>query len=208
MNKGRLEAFSDGVFSIVITLLVFDIKVPMIPIPVSNADLWYHIGLLTPIFAVYFVTFAVIAVLWINHHFIFHSFAVAVDRRLNLMNLVYLMFVVFIPFSARLLGEYPLHQPAAIVYGVNLFIVVLLTNAMVKYITKRPELYNRHLTRRIFNQASFRATLSLACYTLGILFTFLSGPVSISFYAFPVVFNFIPGSLDLAEKIFRFKLDQ
>src|SRR5579864_1027466 len=112
MNKSRVEAFSDGVFAVVITLLVFDIKLPALPPQISDAQLWGELGVLWPLIVVYFMTFAVLSVIWINHHFLFHSFAKSVDRWLNLLNLAYLMFVAFVPFSALLIGTYPTHQPA------------------------------------------------------------------------------------------------
>src|SRR5579872_4721147 len=119
MDKGRLEAFSDNVFSIAMTLLVFDITVPVITGTVSNTELWRVIGSLVPLGILFVVSFTVMAVLWVNHHFLFQTFAKAVDRRLNLLNLAYLMFVVFVPFSSTLIGRYWLNQPAGIVYGLN-----------------------------------------------------------------------------------------
>lgn len=208
MNKGRLEAFSDGVFSIVMTLLVFDIKLPTLPAAATDADIWAVIWGLTPLIVVYFLSFAVLSMLWINHHFLFHSFAKSVDRRLNLLNLAYLMFVAFVPFSAYLIGSYHTHQPAAIIYGLNLFVIVALSYTMVSYMLRnRGELLNDHITPRLIKQARFRSTLSLFCYVIGIGISFFSVHFSLFFFAFPVLFNIIPGTLDLVERTFRFSLD-
>ena len=207
MNKTRLEAFSDGVFSIAMTLLVFGIKVPTLPATATNAELWQAILYLTPLFSVYLVSFAVMSVLWINHHFLFHSFAAAVDRKLNLLNLGFLMFVVLIPFSAQLISTYPTYQSAAVIYGVNIFAIVLLSTAMMRYMRFHPELMHQDLSQRLLNQASFRARISILSYILGIGASFFSTSAAIFLYAFPVIFNIIPGTLDLAERIFRFSLD-
>lgn len=208
MNKGRLEAFSDGVFSIVMTLLIFGIKIPAIPNPVSDATLWREIGLVAPLLGVYFLSFAVLSVLWINHHFLFHSFAKSVDRRLNLLNLTYLAFVAFVPFSSDLIGRYYTHQPAAIIYGLNIFIIVALSSRMVTYIKSHSgELLNEHIPRRTINQARFRSRLSLFCYVAGLLISFLNVPAALLFFAFPIMFNIVPGSLDVTERLFRFSLD-
>lgn len=208
MNKGRLEAFSDGVFSIVMTLLIFDIKVPTIPEPVTNAELWHEIALILPLISVYFLSFAVLSVLWINHHFLFHMFAKSVNRQLNLLNLAYLMFVAFVPFSAHFIGTYHAHQPAAIIYGLNIFIIVAISSVMIAYMKRRKgELLNENISQRLINQARFRSRVSLFCYVAGIAVSFWSVPISLFFYAFPVIFNIIPGSLDLAEKTFGFSLD-
>ena len=208
MNKGRLEAFSDGVFSIVMTLLIFGITIPSLPSTVSDARLWQEIGRVAPLLGVYFLSFAVLSVLWINHHFMFHSFAKSVDRRLNLMNLTYLAFVAFVPFSANLIGRYYTHQPAAIIYGLNIFIIVALSARMVSYMkAHKGELLNENIPRRTINQANFRSRLSLYCYTFGLLISFVSVPAALLFFAFPIIFNIVPGSLNFAEKLFGFSLD-
>jgi len=207
MDKGRLEAFSDGVFSIAMTLLIFNIKVPDLGRAATDAQLWSAIGDILPQVIIFMVTFAVMSVLWINHHFLFHAFAKAIDRRLNLLNLTYLAFVAFVPFSASLIGEYWRHQPAGIIYGLNIFCIVALSSAMFNYIRRREELRGSELTQRIYNQASFRSRLSLVCYALGIIMTFFYIPLSVFFYLFPIIFNILPGSLDLAERLSRFSLD-
>ena len=208
MDKGRLEAFSDGVFSIAMTLLIFNIKVPELAQPVSDSALMQSIIDLVPHVAVFFITFAVLSVMWINHHFIFHRFAKTVDRWLNLLNLAYLAFVAFVPFSASFISSYHTHQIAGIVYGLNIFFIVLIADSMVSYLKKHPEeLLHDDLTARLMNQASFRANLSLFSYVLGIALSFVSIPLSLLLFAFPIIFNIIPGSLNMAERIFRFSLD-
>lgn len=208
MNKGRLEAFSDGVFSIVMTLLIFDIKVPTIPEPVTNATLWHALAMLSPLLIVYFLSFAVLSVTWINHHFLFHRFAKSVDRRLNLINLAYLAFVAFVPFSAHFIGTYYEYQAAGIIYGLNLIIITALSRRMVNYlIAHKGELLNENLSRRLVNQARFRSSVSLFSYAIGIGVSFVSVPISLLLFAFPVIFNITPGSLDFVEHLFNLNLD-
>jgi uncharacterized membrane protein len=207
MNKSRLEAFSDGVFSIVITLLIFDIKVPIIAKPVTDLALWTAIGGVLPLILIYAMTFVVIASLWINHHYLFESFARSVNRQVNLLNLLYLMFVAFIPFSAYLLGDYATSQPAEIIYGLNIFCAVFITSTMAAYIRNHPDLHNDDLSSRIIKQARVRSLVSLISYTLGLAATFLYAPLALLFYILPVVFNILPGSLNMAERLFRFRLD-
>lgn len=207
MNKARLEAFSDGVFSIVITLLIFNIHVPQVAAPVTDAKLWAAVGGVAPAIFVYVMTFVVIASLWINHHFLFETFARSVDRRVNLLNLAYLMFVAFIPFSASLLGEYSTYVPAALIYGINLSGVVMLSMSMATYLHNHPTLGNAELPRRVLSQARFRARLSLISFVIGMVTIFIYPTMSFFFYVFPALFNIVPGTLSLAERIFRFRLD-
>lgn len=210
MNKGRLEAFSDGVFSIVVTLLIFEMKFPSLPPGdhLTDAELWNALGVLWPEVLLFFLTFAVLSVLWINHHYLFHSFAKSVDRRLNLLNLSYLAFVAFVPFTASLIGLYPMHQPAALFYGANILIIVLLSSSMMAYMRRhKGQLLNDHVTPRLINQASFRARLSMISYAVGLACSFVYVPLALFFFAFPILFNIIPGSLDLAERLFGLNLD-
>lgn len=207
MNKARLEAFSDGVFAIVITLLILNVKEPHLSAPVTDAALWQQIGLLLPSIVMYAVTFAVVSMLWINHHFLFHSFAKAVNRQLNLLNLLYLMFVVLLPFSANLFGLYITHQPAAFIYGVNILIISIVSMLIVGYVRRTPEIYNHELSKRTLKQARVRNGISVGFALLGMLATLWFIPLAVFLYAFPVIFNIIPGTLNFSERLFGFTID-
>jgi uncharacterized membrane protein len=200
MNKGRVETLSDSIFAVAMTLLVFDIRVPTVVGPVTDQTLLHQLGTLTPLFVIYVVSFIVLAVIWTNHHFVFHRFAKEVDRRLNNLNMLYLMFVVFVPFSAELIGTYVGTRAAVIVYGLNIFAIVFLSFLMIVYILKNDHLSQDEISMRLIRQARFRSFVSLLFYPLGILCAFVWIPASIFFYAFPVVFNFIPGTLDFLER--------
>jgi uncharacterized membrane protein len=99
VGKARLEAFSDGVFAIAITLLVLTIPTP---------DDFRHLGhALTnqwPAYAAYLVSFAVIGIMWLNHHTVFGHFE-RVDRNLVYLNLALLATIVFVPYPTGIFGE-------------------------------------------------------------------------------------------------------
>jgi uncharacterized membrane protein len=112
MPKSRIEAFSDGVFAIVITLLVLEIKVPSLRGTVSDAALIAALIEELPVIASCVVTFFIIAIMWVSHHQFWHSLRQADWPLLWLNNLV-LLFIVFIPIPTWMLGAYPtLHTPA------------------------------------------------------------------------------------------------
>ena len=94
MTKARLEAFSDGVLAVAITLLVLDLHLE----PSREHSLLSQLLAAWPSFAAYVVSFLVIGVIWVNHHSIFRL-AATVDRLLLFWNLVLLMFVTAIPFT-------------------------------------------------------------------------------------------------------------
>jgi uncharacterized membrane protein len=117
----RIVAFSDGVFSIAITLLVLELKLPE---HLANDEIWSALGDQREQFLAYGVSFAVIARFWLVHH-AFFSEVRAFDTRLIGLNMLYLAWVVLIPFSSQVLGEYGGTLPAVVVYSANLTAVVL-----------------------------------------------------------------------------------
>ncbi|KAA9106495.1 TMEM175 family protein [Microbacterium rhizomatis] len=118
MTKTRLEAFSDGVLAVAITLLVLDLRLE----PEQSGGLLDQLVAAWPSFAAYVVSFLVIGVIWVNHHSIFRL-ATTVDRPLLFWNLILLMFVTTIPFTtATLAGALAEDSPAdirvaAVLYG-------------------------------------------------------------------------------------------
>ncbi|WP_052372699.1 TMEM175 family protein [Amycolatopsis taiwanensis] len=103
MNEsGRVEAFSDGVFAIAITLLILEIKVPSAD---EHGGLWRALGAQWPSYAAYVVSFLIIGIMWVNHHQLF-SYVARVDRTLMFLNLLLLMVVAAVPFPTAMLAEY------------------------------------------------------------------------------------------------------
>ena len=103
MGKGRLEGFSDGVMAVAITLLVFNLHAGVrssVPLATQLRNQW-------PSFAAYVLSFFVIGVLWLNHHYLL-GLARAVDRRLAFYNLLLLLFIVAIPYATATFADYAL----------------------------------------------------------------------------------------------------
>src|SRR5690242_17805180 len=101
MESNRLEAFSDGVFAVAITLLALDLALPHpghVSLTRQLSDHW-------PSFAAYLVSFLTIGIIWVNHHTLFNNIA-HVDRPLLFINLLLLFFVVSIPFVTTMLADY------------------------------------------------------------------------------------------------------
>lgn len=103
MDRSRLEAFSDGVFAVAITLLVFNLAVP--GPGRGEPRLADQLGGHWPAFAAYAVSFATIGIIWVNHHALFSNFT-DVDRTLLFLNLLLLFFVVSIPFATNTIAAY------------------------------------------------------------------------------------------------------
>src|SRR5450631_940604 len=101
MSPARLEAFSDGVFAVAITLLALDLRVD----GPGYGTLAHQLALEWPSFAAYVVSFFVIGIVWVNHHALFTSFSRA-DRSLMFLNLLLLLWIVAIPFATSTMATY------------------------------------------------------------------------------------------------------
>ncbi len=127
LEKSRIEALSDGVFSITMTLLVLKLEVPEVMHHSSNEQMLQQLLALGPQFATYVVTFLIAGGFWFLHHLTFH-FIRFVNGALVWLNLLFLMFVALLPFSAGLMAHLFIHPVSQLFYfGNELAIAVLLS---------------------------------------------------------------------------------
>ena len=131
MEKARLEAFSDGVFAIAITLLVLDLHVP----DVGSGSLADALGHQWPADVSYVVSFVTIGVIWVNHHNLMRHLG-HTDRVLLFLNVLFLMTVAVLPYPTALVSHYartPNATTAALAYGGTMVTMALLFNALWHY---------------------------------------------------------------------------
>jgi uncharacterized membrane protein len=118
-ETGRLEAFSDGVFAIAMTLLALDLKWPSQHEVISNKALWLKLMAAWPSFLAFSISFGTLLVMWVNHHGIFEHIH-KVNRPILFANGFLLMLIVTVPFSTALLTEQfrtPASNTATAVYA-------------------------------------------------------------------------------------------
>jgi uncharacterized membrane protein len=136
LSKNRLEAFSDGVFAVAITLLVLEIAIP------TGDDLWHKLGDEWPSFASFFVSFWVIGIIWVNHHGVMDHLK-RVDLGVLYLNVLVLMAVVLIPFATALMAEHLKsgddEQVAAAVYAGSFLLMAIAMGTLWEYITRHRE---------------------------------------------------------------------
>lgn len=208
MDKTRLENLSDGVFAIVLTLLIIEIKVPEFHHDVvSNLDLWLALWKITPLFLSYYLSFVVLAMFWLSHHSLYGLIVKSVNRVMILLNFFYLCMIAFIPFSSHLIGSFPKNELAFIIYGLNVLAIGGASLALLWYAIYSNEIDTSHITRRLFKQAMFRLTLTPLFTLIGIVAVFQSITWAVFFFAFPIFFNIIPGALTYLEKRLNFSLE-
>ena len=188
----RIVAFSDGVFSIAITLLVLNLNIPA---DLKHGELGHELWNQRENLLAYGISFAVIARFWLVHHSFF-SQVNAFDSRLIGLNMVYLGFLVLIPFSSQVLGDYGGQLPAVVVYSANLAAVVLIGQWMswdaraAGLTTIDAETAHENLVRSVFIAAVFGLSILVAL-------------VDVSIAPYTWLLLFIEGRSHLTERISR-----
>lgn len=150
----RLEAFSDGVFAIAITLLVLELHSPELE---DGQRLWPALVNEWPQFAAYLTSFAILGIMWVNHHSMFREIKRA-DRGLMFLNLLLLLWVTLLPFPTSMFAEHLEDDSinasvAAAVYSANLTLAAIAFSAIWWYVLRN------HLVDHDMNKAQVRRSL-------------------------------------------------
>jgi uncharacterized membrane protein len=171
----RLEAFSDGVFAIALTLLIIDIKIPSTTKIDNTADLWHALGHASPSIIAFVLSFTIILITWVNHHNAL-KLGNRSSPRFIYANGFLLFGVVIMPFPTSLLGEYILTDhaaPAVILYEVTMALQALgwifITDAALKDHLGKSEHANVQI-RRNGQYAYFALGFYILCGVIAIWF--------------------------------------
>jgi uncharacterized membrane protein len=187
MSKARLEAFSDGVIAVAITLLALDLTVPQ----PGHGELLTQLGDHWPQFAAYVVSFFTIGIIWVNHHARV-SLIVVVDRTLLFLNLVLLLFVVLIPFATATMATYLTSGSgeshiAMAVYAVVLEGMALSFTAMFEWsLVEGRTLVGVPLDQR--RNARIRASIGTLVYAAVFAVAFINAPLALGIAGITAVY--------------------
>jgi uncharacterized membrane protein len=195
LQTSRVEALSDGVFAIAMTILVLNIPVPSSE-QVSMAHLPGALRHIAPQVLVYLITFINLGVLWVGQHNQYH-FILRADRWLLWITIGYLLLVSLMPLSTELLGHYPLARLALVVYGLNLLAATLVLALHWQHATAGHRLVDSHLSRAVI-QLGFRRVLgSAAAYTLALLLGMVLPMVGLALFLLVPLLNVLPYGVDI-----------
>jgi TMEM175 potassium channel family protein len=176
-GTGRIEAFSDGVFAIAITLLVLEISVP----ESDFEHLWNGIADQWPSYLGYATSFLTIGGLWFIHHGIFRRLASA-DTIVMRLNLLLLMLVAFLPFPTKLVAEtIDLTSPeraAVIFYGLVLLSISVVIGALWRYVAAHRELLEPDVTDEDVAAMTLLTTPTMGFYVVVVLLALLAPTVA------------------------------
>jgi uncharacterized membrane protein len=193
-DTNRLEAFSDGVIAIAITLLIIEIHVPPHDEIHGNRDLWNTLWDLWPSYLGYLISFVVIGIMWANHHNIFRHIS-RVDHYLILINTLFLLFVCFIPFPTGLVAEYLGHEgekTAVIVYSGWFFVTAIVYNLLWRYASGKNRLIDPEVDPAAVAAITRRFNYGPPSYALAFAVSFVSPPVALAIIAFLALLYVLP----------------
>jgi uncharacterized membrane protein len=181
MTKGRLEAFSDGVFAIIITITVLDLKVP-------HGTSFAALRSVVPVFLSYVMSFLYVGVYWNNHHHLLHA-AERVDGKILWANLNLLFWLSLAPFTTAWLGENRIASGPVAMYGIMLFF------AGIAYFILTKALIGQHGSDSKIGQfigKDRKGLASVVIYAVAILISFVWPVVSCAGYVLVLIMWLLP----------------
>lgn len=190
-SKTRVEAFSDGVFAIIITLLVLEIKVPHIQDHHSVQELTQSLIALLPKLASWIISFLIVCVIWVNHHRMLDTIA-TMDNPLFWLNANLLLWCSFIPFPTALMGDYFDNPLAVFLFGIIMSLSALGFVLIRGYLRQHPELLKNPATPQLLRKEMIRSFLfGPLLYWMGALFAWINPMISvIVYFLIPIYFIF------------------
>ena len=203
MNHNRLDQLADGIFAIVMTILVFDIKVPAVWGPIDNMGLWLQIKQLSPVFLTYLLSFSLLFTYWRAHHFFVSVYAKNIDTMLTNINALFFMLISLVPFSASVLGLYSHNELSVVVFSVHTILIGLTLYWMRRYVFYSDHIKNPEITKREIRGSVIRTLVPVFFALIAIPLCFWSIKVSIALLTLIVIFNLSPFSTRMFEDILK-----
>ena len=191
VSKARIEALTDGVFAIVMTILVLDIVVPHLSHSEASTELLKRLLELWPVVLSYASSFIILGFFWIGHDSQFH-YIKRVNRPLLWITIFYLMFIALIPFSTSLLGEYADQQISVLIYGANLTIAFCWNYLHWRYATKNHRLVDSNLDPILITLVSRRYLVGIIMFLIAIAVSFINSNISLILYIGTPLYYLIP----------------
>jgi uncharacterized membrane protein len=184
---GRVMTFSDGLFAIAMTLLVVGIEVPTIPETDSVSELADALGDLSGSFISFFISFAVIGRYWLAHHQSFSQLA-RIDMGLITLNLVYLLFIAFLPFPTALLGNFFGNPLSIAIYAVAVAAVSGMEVVMFRY-SRNNGLLKRELPDDVYRWGAMMSLSPVIFFLLSIPVAFIDTSLAVCVWFLGIPFQ-------------------
>ena len=196
-----MSGLADGIFAIVMTILAFELRVPILGLGATSADIWQSIWELSNVFISLILSFALLFTYWRAHHFLVSVYAKNLNVGLANWNALFFFFIILVPFTAGLLGEYTYNQTAIIIYGVNVILIGMTLLFMRRYIEQHPEIETAdlHVDEKVSGYV--RILFPVITALLGVVLSTINPVISIVLFASGIVFNLLPASTNIIHKM-------
>ena len=194
MSANRLESLGDGIFSVAMTILVIELKIPTVH-GNSFKDLLHGLYETRQELFCYFISFIVLGIMWFGHRMVFEYIS-RTNRYFIFLGVLFYMVVCLVPFTTRFLAANTLKWDAILMYGLNLSMCNLTLFAQWMYGIKRPTLHARILPAEVRKEATKLFLISPVMYAIAIAISFYIPLVSIIIYFITPVLYLLPQKLD------------
>jgi uncharacterized membrane protein len=194
IGKNRIEALSDGIFAIVMTLLILEFQVPNLPPNSPNVEVAPALFALWPKFVSYLITFVSLGFFWVGHHIMYHAIRRA-DRTLLWLNICYFMFVSLLPFSTSVLNAFPQAFVAPFFFGANLAIIGWILFFQWQYANSQPDMLANFVSVEYRKRVRSRMLIVPLATTLTVFVCFWSVGISLTIYLLLLPLYMLPGTL-------------
>jgi uncharacterized membrane protein len=176
LGKNRIEALTDGIYAVAMTILVIDLKVPDHHQIHDQAELSSALLDLLPKAGSWLISFFILAMFWIGHHRLFQRVRV-VDMRLLWRSIQQLLLVSLLPFSASLLGEFPTSREAQYVYNGNMILLSVLSISQLIHVRRHAELQSHGYPDGAYYSALLRISGLIVAGVIAIVISYVTGSV-------------------------------
>ncbi len=204
MSHERLQALTDGIFAIVMTLLVLELRVPVLD-AATNQNLWHSLSENGAIFVSYLISFMYLFILWRGHNFLVSTMAKNLNANLVNLNMFFLLLVGLVPFTTHLLGSYPRTQLAIIIYALNMILLSSTLFITRQYIEKSESIEHDPRTRDQRVNAYIRMSSIIICATLAIPLSFVNPWLGFGIILLAIAFNLLNNAADIIRKSFHIR---
>jgi len=189
MKQSRLDQLSDGIFAIVMTILVFEIRIPANMGMVSEATLINSLISLAPLLLSYILGFSLLFTYWRSHHIIASVLAKNIDVQFSNLSGAFLCLVALVPFSSHFLGNYIYSKTAVIFFALNIVLIGTLLYTMRQYVIKSKTIENTPFTKKENEHANMHILFPIFSALLSIVVSFYSTNTAIVIFTISIIFN-------------------
>jgi uncharacterized membrane protein len=189
MKQSRLDQLSDGIFAIVMTILVFEIRVPQYSVFATEQTLINYLIDILPLLLSYLLSFSLLFTYWRSHHIIASVLAKNIDIRFSNLNGFFLFLVALVPFSSHFLGSYLNYKTSIIFFAINIILIGISLFRMRKYVIQSKTIENIPFTKTENEHANMHILFPVYSAFIAIFVSFYSPSFAIFLFTIAILFN-------------------